>query len=135
MSVDTITAHGRENKGTYMINLFGSIIPILMFLVYASTKLGGLATEAEVTTFIETHNSGGMHPSANEAVGDVQKQLDRMLSFQIEERIEKQLIIVCQNPQLRNAIEPTVKQLIRDYDAVSPRPYIRPSCIQLGVPA
>ena len=118
-----------------MINLFGSVIPIIMFLIYATSVVGDLATEIEVDEYIEEHREAGMHPLAAAAVGDVQRQLDSILSFQIEERIEKQLKIVCQNPQLRDAIEPTVKQLIRDYNRVSPSIYIRPSCEQLGVKA
>lgn len=131
--VDTITAHGKANRSTYMINLFGSVIPIIMFLLFASTQIQGLATETEVVDLITVHNVIGMHPKAQLAVGDVQRQLNNILSFQIEERIEKQLKIVCQNPNLRDAIEPTVRQLIRDYDSVANRPYVRPSCEQLGV--
>lgn len=132
-AVNSITQHGRDNRSTYMINLFGSVIPIIMFLIYATSVIGDLATEDEVEMYITDHQETGMHPAADAAVGDVQRQLDSILSFQIEERIEKQLKIVCQNPELRDAIEPTVKQLIRDYNRVSPRPYIRPSCEQLGV--
>ena len=132
-AIDSIKDHGKANRGTYMINLFGSVIPIIMFLVYASTQIGGLATEKEVKNFIIDHTEAGMHPAGDLAVGDVQKQLDSILSFQIEERIEKQLKVVCQNPTLRDALEPTIKQLIRDFNRVSPRPYVRPSCEQLGV--
>jgi len=132
-SVDSITLHAKENRSTYMINLFGSIIPILTFLIYAATKVDGLATDSEVVDLIITHNVEEMHPKAEIAVGNVQQQLDRMLSIQIEERIEKQLKIICENPQLRNALEPNIKQLIRDYNGVSPVRYVRPSCAQLGV--
>jgi len=131
--IDTITAHAQANRGTYMINIFGSIIPIIMFLIFAGVKLDGLATEKEVGRYITSHSDAGMHPAADLAVGEVQKQLDNILSFQIEERIEKQLKVVCQNPELRDALEPTIKQLIRDYNDVSPRAYVRPSCVQLGV--
>lgn len=132
-SIDTIKQHGKENRGTYMINLFGSVIPIIMFLLFASTQLNGLATEKEVSTLINGHLNTGMHPAADLAIGDVQGQLNNILSIAIEERIEKQLKIVCENPRLRDAIEPTVKQLIRDYNAVSKIPYARPTCAQLGV--
>jgi len=132
MSIDTITEHGKANRGTYMINLFGSIIPIIMFLVYASTVVSVLATEDEVNLLIRSHNSTDMHPAANKAVGEVQKQLDNILAFQIEERIEKQLIVVCRNPTLRNNLEPSIKQLIRSYNNVSELPYVRPTCAQLG---
>lgn len=130
--IDTVSSHARANKGTYMINLFGSVIPIIMFLVYASTQIGGLATEKEVRGYITTHTEAGMHPMAVEAVGEVQGQLDSILSFQIEERIEKQIKVVCMNPTLRDALEPTIKQLIRDYNKVAPRAYVRPTCEQLG---
>lgn len=132
-SIDTVQEHTKKYKGTYMINLFGSVIPIIMFLVYASTTIDGLATETEVANLISTHNDFSMHPSAKTAVGDVQQQLNNIQSFQIEERIEKHLKIVCENPTLRDALEPTIKQLIRDYNAVSNVAYTRPSCQQLGV--
>ena len=132
-ALDTVSSHAKANRGTYMINLFGSVIPIIMFLVYASTQIGGLATEKEVKSYITEHTEEGMHPDAKRAVGEVQGQLDSILSFQIEERIEKQIKVVCTNPELRDALEPSIKQLIRDFNKVSPRPYTRPSCAQLGV--
>ncbi len=132
-NVETVTTHAKANKVTYMINIFGSIIPIITFLVYASTQIDELATEKEVGMYISTHNQSGMHPKAVAAVDGVQGQLNNILSFQIEERIEKQLKVVCENPELRDALEPTIKQLIRDYNAVAPTVYVRPSCTQLGV--
>ena len=131
--VSTVSSHAKANKGTYMINLFGSIIPIIMFLAYASTQIGSLATEDEVTLLIRSHTSAGMHPAGITAVGNIQEQLNSIQSFQIEERIEKHLKLICENSSLRNALEPTVKQLIRDYDKVSLRAYVRPTCEQLGV--
>ena len=130
--IETVSAHAKANKGTYMINLFGSVIPIIMFLGYASTQIGGLATEKEVSKYISVHNSG-MHPAGVLAVGEIQEQLNNIQSFQIEERIEKQLKVICENPQLRDALEPTIKQLIREYNLISPSNYNRPSCAQLGV--
>lgn len=132
MSVDTVVEHKKKHGATYMINLFGSVIPIIMFLVYASTQLSGLASETEVANLIATHD-GGMHPSAEEAVGNVQGQLNSILANQIEVKIEKNLKIVCENPHLRDALESTIKGLIRDYNKVSDVRYVRPSCQQLGV--
>ena len=130
--IDTITTHGRANRGTYMINLFGSIIPIIMFLIYATTVVEGLATEDEVSLLIRSHTSAGMHPAGVAAVGDIQDQLNNIQSFQIEERIEKHIKLVCENEDLRDALEPTIKLLIRNYNKVSTVRYVRPSCEQLG---
>ena len=132
-SIDTVSEHGKRYKGTYMINLFGSVIPIVMFLTYASTQLNGLATEDEVNNLIGVHTNQSMHPLAEAAVSNVQGQLDNILSIQIEERIEKQIKVVCMNKNLRDVLEPTIKQLIRDYNKVSNPDYVRPSCEQLGV--
>jgi len=131
-SIDSVKEHGKANKGTYMINLFGSVIPIIMFLVYASSQIGGLATEKEVNMYISDHNTG-MHPAGEVAVGEIQEQLNNIQSFQIEERIEKHLKLICENSELRDALEPTVKQLIRDYNSMSKVRYVRPNCAQLGV--
>ena len=131
-TIETVSSHAKANKVTYMINLFGSVIPILMFLGFASTQIGSLATEKEVNKYIQTHDSG-MHPASKLAVGEIQQQLNNIQSFQIEERIEKQLKVICENPQLRDALEPTIKQLIREYNLISPSNYTRPSCAQLGV--
>ena len=131
--INTISAHAYANKGTYMINLFGSIIPIIMFLVYASTQLSSLATESEVGLLIRNHTSAGMHPAGIVAVGNIQDQLNNIQSFQIEERIEKHIKLICENEDLRDALEPTIKLLIRDYNDVSEIRYTRPSCAQLGV--
>lgn len=132
-TIDTMSSHAKANRGTYMINLFGSIIPIIMFLVYATSVVDSLATEDEVGLLIRSHTGAGMHPAGVDAVGDIQEQLNNIQSFQIEERIEKHLKLICENNDLRDALEPTVKQLIRDYNAVSTVRYIRPSCPQLGV--
>ena len=132
-TIETMSSHAKANKGTYMINLFGSIIPIIVFLIYASTQISSLATEDEVGLLIRSHTSAGMHPAGVTAVGNIQEQLNNIQSFQIEERIEKHLKLICENSDLRDALEPTVKQLIRDYNAVSKVRYERPSCTQLGV--
>ena len=132
-NIDSVTAHGRENKATYMINLFGSIIPLISFLVYASTQVSNLASETEVTNLIKTHLHAGAHPEATRELENVQGQLNSILANQIELRIEAQLKIICANSELRSALEPTVKQLIRDYNGVAKKDYERPSCIQLGV--
>ena len=116
-----------------MITLFGSLLPVLTIGGLILNAFSALATDDEVLGAVKVHNTSGMHPAATLAIGDVQSQLNYILSFQIEERIEKQLKIVCQNPELRDAIEPTVKQLIRNYNEVSPIRYVRPSCKQLGV--
>ncbi len=130
--IDTIASHGRDNRGTYMINLFGSIIPIIVFLIYASTQISSLATEDEVGLLIRSHTSAGMHPAGITAVGDIQDQLNNIQSFQIEERIEKHIKLVCENEDLRDALEPTIKLLIRNYNQVSTVRYVRPDCAQLG---
>lgn len=57
-----------------MINLFGSVIPIIMFLGYASTQIGSLATSEEVQTAITFHNEAGMHPAGEDAVEEVEKK-------------------------------------------------------------
>ena len=130
---NVISEHVQVNRGTYMINLFGSIIPIIMFLVYATSVVDGLATEDEVNLLIRSHTSVGMHPAGVAAVGDIQDQLNNIQSFQIEERIEKHIKLICENEDLRDALEPTIKLLIRDYNDISKVRYIRPTCAQLGV--
>ena len=132
-TIDTVSEHARANKGTYLINLFGSIVPIILFLIYATSVVGSLATEDEVGLLIRSHTTAGMHPAGITAVGNIQDQLNSIQSFQIEERIEKHIKLICENENLRDALEPTVKRLIRDYNKVSEVKYERPSCEQLGV--
>jgi len=133
MNGNDATAHVKEHKVSYLINIFGSVIPILMFLVYGMTAMDSLATEAEVDTKIDVHYNGGAHPAAIAELNDVQGQLNDIRSFQIEERIEKQLRLVCEHPELRASLEESIRQLIRDFNKVSTHVYVRPSCIQLGV--
>jgi len=133
MNSSDATSHIKENKVPYLINLFGSVIPILMFLIYGMGTVDSLATEKEVDDKIDYHLAQQTHPISVAVDQGIQKQLNNIQSFQIEERIEKQLIIVCRNPSLRDALEPSIRQLIRDYNAISPTLYRRPTCEQLGV--
>ena len=133
INVDKISEHHKKHKATYMINLFGSIIPIILFIGLVYGKVATLATTDDVHQMLNVHANTEMHPLAKTAVGNVQYQLNTILAIQIEERIEKQLKIVCLNNDLRDALEPTIKQLIRSYDNVSATKYQRPACEQLGV--
>lgn len=132
-STEALREHKQKYGVTYMINLFGSVIPIVMFLIYASTQISNLATQLEVQELIDTHNISDMHPAAQSAVNQVDRKIDSILLFQLEDRIEKQIRVVCQNPDLRGQLEGTIRGLIQQYNDISPRPYQRPTCAQLGV--
>ena len=135
ISKEAMYAH-RERYGVmYMITLIGSLLPVLIIGGMILSSFNSLATESEVATAIAVHNDGGMHPTANTAVVEIQDQLNNIEAYQIEARIESQLKLICENSTLRNALEPTIKQLIRDYNSLMPvaRHYVRPPCIQLGV--
>lgn len=68
-----------------MINLFGSVIPIIMFLVYASTQISNLATSGEVANMITFHLEAGMHPAGEQAVEELEvKSTCRWLDDKID---------------------------------------------------
>ncbi len=134
ISREAIHTH-RERYGVmYLISGIGSFLPIITLGALLLNGIGNIATEDELTLAISMHNDMSMHPAAAAAVGGVQDQLNSIEAYQIESRIESQLKLVCENGELRNALEPTIKQLIRDYNSLMPdNKYVRPPCIQLGV--
>ena len=72
MTNSTFRQSIQEHKGTAMINLFGSIIPIIMFLVYATNVVNDLATTSDVTMAVRTHMEASMHPLGQAAIERVE---------------------------------------------------------------
>ena len=130
---EQIAQHTKENRVTYMINLFGSVIPIIMFMGYASTQIGDLATDSELESQIHQHLMTDAHPMTDDAIDKIQGQLNSILLYQIAERIESLLRIKCENPEA--PVDDALRALIQQYDEVAGRNnrYIRLTCEELGV--
>ena len=123
INTDGVKQHAKENKGTYMINLFGSVIPIIMFLIYAATQIESLASEKEVSRLITIHSESEMHSGIQEDLGSIKMYL-------IAERIEDLCKIKCRTPSA--PVDDTIRKLIQDYDVISDTSYKRLSCLELG---
>lgn len=122
-----LTEHREKYGATYVINLFGSVIPIIMFLVYANQKIDNVATDIEVANLITDSIVAHEVQSHEELEGKV----DQLYLLNLQQRIEQLIRAECNNPNLRSALEPEINSLIRDYNSVSLVPYQRPSCTVL----
>jgi len=133
---ETIIEHKQKYGVAWMINIFGSIIPIVMFMVYMGTQISALATDEEVLMIMREHESG-LHPRAASAasVEAIQEQLVEIQLSQMDEKIRQLLRVVCEKPELYGQLEPTIRQAISDYEkkAGDGTTYQQPTCIALGV--
>ena len=115
----------KERYGvTYMINLFGSVIPILMFLVYANGKISQVATDVEVGNIV----TDAIVAHEVQKHEEMESRVDQLYLLNLQQRIEQLIRAQCNNAQLRSVLEPEINSLIRDYNEVAPVPYQRPSC-------
>lgn len=122
---ESIYEHRKKYGVTYMINFFGSILPVATLLGVVYTQFGTIVTEPELVSRIKSHETV-RHT-------ELEKTVNSIYLLNLQTRIEAQIRTICENPNLRTALEQTINALIRDYNAVSDIPYIRPSCLQLGV--
>lgn len=115
--------HKEKHGVTYMISTFGSIIPIVMFLVFLNTKVELYSTDVEVQASITAHLDANHQ--------ELERTVDSIYLLNLQDRIEKLIRAECQSPDLRTVLEPEIRSLIRNYNEISSVPYVRPSCAAL----
>ena len=130
---EAIHTHKQKYGVMYMITFVGAIIPVLTFGGFILNSFSNLATELELTAAITTHSAAGMHPAATLAVAEVDSKLNSILAGQVRERIEKLLVVICHNPDMRASLRDTLLSLESDYRKLTGERWNEPSCAQLGV--
>lgn len=127
---ESFEEHRKKYGVTYMINFFGSLLPVAALALMFVTQFGKLATDVELATAMSSHMTG-KHTTTDREIQQIQGDVDSILILSLQDRIEKLLLAECKNPALRASLETTIRQLIRDYNSKSKIPYDRPDCQQL----
>lgn len=132
MTKEAFEKHRSKHGVTYMINFLTSILPAITVVGIIWSQIDKIVTTDDMSDAITSHFTGEIHPMAESQIKDINKKLDRGLALNLQARIEKLLLAQCKNPELRDLLAETLRNLVAEYEAVSSHAYIQPNCIQLG---
>jgi len=132
VTTEKLHEHSQKYRVTYMINFFASILPVMAVVGIVWTQFDKLVLTDELNTALANHRTSETHTASEQEIEQINGKVDTILLLNMQDRIEKMLRAVCTNPNMRDALDPTVRSLIQEYNKISGIPYVRPTCNQLG---